>query len=459
MIRYAVKIIIIMIFLFAHLTCQKESIENIIEKTKPAVVTIIAFGIQKKIHPQFNYEYWERDTLGLGSGFFINKEGYLITNYHVLTGSDSAIIKTIENKIYNIRGILAEDRMGDLIMVKVDIPADSVRYLKISKECPREGSNIIVIGSPLGLEHTISNGIVSSIRDIENVDKLIQITAPISPGSSGGPVLNEMGKVIGVASYNMIGGQNLNFAIPGQKVLLLKPLPFEEKDMPLWCAINLTKEITNVDELVERGYRYFATDNPKFDVALMYLQKAYEIAPNATDVNYVFARYYDEQKQFEKAVVYVNKLISLEPSNCEYYSYLGELYFKMKNYETAIDNFQKALELTTEFIYKAHYINSMAYCLSELGKHEKAIKMMKLSLEVLLEGSNGDPTFYYSHKDELAYIYRKAGKYTDAIKIWIELIKYDINYFSFFKGKFKKINGFYVFSDSIGNRIIWDYLR
>ncbi|GAI74434.1 unnamed protein product, partial [marine sediment metagenome] len=202
-------------------SCIKRDITTLIEEIKPAVVTIITFGLQKRTTDIF--DYWKLDTLSQGSGFFINPEGYIVTNYHVLKGADSAIIKTVDNKVYVVKGVIAEDRGADLVMVTTDAPKDSIEYIKISAELPKEGENILVIGSPLGLEHTVSNGIVSSIRDIEDFGKLIQITAPISPGSSGGPVVNQKGKVIGVASYHLIGGENLNFAISGQKVKLLKP--------------------------------------------------------------------------------------------------------------------------------------------------------------------------------------------------------------------------------------------
>jgi hypothetical protein len=91
----------------------------------------------------------------------------------------------------------------------------------LANSSPREGDKIIVVGNPLGLEGSISDGIVSAFRTTRDLGKLIQITAPISPGSIGSPVINTNGEVIGVATLNLEGGQNLNFAISSERLISL----------------------------------------------------------------------------------------------------------------------------------------------------------------------------------------------------------------------------------------------
>ena len=185
-----------------------ESLPSLIKRIKPSTVII------------FTYDD-KGDFLKLGSGFFISQNGDVITNYHVIQGASSAEIKTSDGKTYLITYIVAGDEQNDIIRLSVNIPSQYVYPLSLSKTIPEVGERIFVYGSPLGLENTVSDGIVSAIRDIPDYGRIIQITAPISPGSSGSPVLNLQGEVIGIASFQMVEGQNLNFAIPSEKITSL----------------------------------------------------------------------------------------------------------------------------------------------------------------------------------------------------------------------------------------------
>jgi S1-C subfamily serine protease len=147
----------------------------------------------------------------LGSGFFIDKN-VVATNYHVIEGAASGYVKPIgKDSKYKIIGTLGIDYRKDLAMLSVEGNLAPLR-LNTSGDT-KVGDPVYVIGNPQGLEGTFSQGIVSGIRKLGN-DYILQITAPISPGSSGGPVLNERGEAIGVATATFKGGQNLNFAIP-----------------------------------------------------------------------------------------------------------------------------------------------------------------------------------------------------------------------------------------------------
>jgi S1-C subfamily serine protease len=116
----------------------------------------------------------------------------------------------------------------------VDIPEEKVDPLPVSPAPPRVGEKVVVIGTPLGLAQTVSDGIVSAIREVPGFGKIIQMTAPISPGSSGSPVLNMKGEVVGVVTFLLVAGQNLNFAIPGDRIAQMplgagKTLPERER--------------------------------------------------------------------------------------------------------------------------------------------------------------------------------------------------------------------------------------
>ena len=107
-----------------------------------------------------------------------------------------------------------------MVKIKVKLQKPSLNYLKIAESPPDVGEKIVVVGSPFGLDQTVTDGVISGFRQIDDL-KIIQISAPISPGSSGGPVVNLKGEVIGVATFYLRGGQNLNFAIPASKILVL----------------------------------------------------------------------------------------------------------------------------------------------------------------------------------------------------------------------------------------------
>ena len=152
--------------------------------------------------------------LSLGSGFFV-RDGEIVSNLHVVEGAARGYAKLIgQTTKYDIEGITGVDPNYDLVVLKIS--GGSSRSLALGdSDAVQVGESIYAVGNPQGLEGTFSQGIVSSIREV-GTDKLFQMTAPISPGSSGGPVLNAKGEVIGVSVATFKGGQNLNFAIPAK---------------------------------------------------------------------------------------------------------------------------------------------------------------------------------------------------------------------------------------------------
>lgn len=148
-----------------------------------------------------------------GSGFLVDTDGLILTNYHVIRGARSARVKLASGDVYEKVSILAEDARRDIAVLRVagfDLPtlplgnSDSVKI----------GQPIVMIGSPLGLENTVSTGIVSGRRQEPEGFQLLQMTAPASQGSSGGAVLTADGTAIGIAVSQLLAGQNLNFAVP-----------------------------------------------------------------------------------------------------------------------------------------------------------------------------------------------------------------------------------------------------
>jgi hypothetical protein len=154
------------------------------------------------------------NPIAQGSGFFVSKDGIIITNYHVIAEGSSAVVKLPDGAFYVVDGVLASDKTRDLAVIKAH--GENFHTLTLGdSDRVQVGQEVVAIGNPLSLESTVSNGIVSSIRTIEEKGgKYLQVTAPISPGSSGGPLFNMQGEVVGITTMYLKGGENLNFAIP-----------------------------------------------------------------------------------------------------------------------------------------------------------------------------------------------------------------------------------------------------
>jgi S1-C subfamily serine protease len=150
----------------------------------------------------------------VGTGFFVSGDGLAITNYHVIKGASRIMGLSTSGANYLFERVFFVAPHADLVVLKfyaVDVP-----YLRLgSSQSAVEGQHILVIGNPGGLQGTVSDGLISAFREDRSY---MQITAPISPGSSGSPVLDDEGTVIGVAVSQMVEGQNLNFAIPVEKL-------------------------------------------------------------------------------------------------------------------------------------------------------------------------------------------------------------------------------------------------
>ena len=241
-------------------------------------------AIYKKCSPAVFYiEVFDSDEFayGSGSGFFISANGIAVTNYHVLEDAVFAKITTNNGKIYNVDRVLAYSEDLDLAILKIkgtDFPT-----LQIGDPSQlRVAQRIYCMGSPLGFSDTISEGLVSSpMKNYADIDReLIQFSAPISSGSSGGALINEYGEVVGISTYSYYYGQNLNFAIPVtdiSKLTYLDPprslLSISNEAYWAQCFSDdpdeqITEEELGDDPMLENWGEYLCTIENADDVSL-----------------------------------------------------------------------------------------------------------------------------------------------------------------------------------------------
>lgn len=191
-----------------------------------------------------------KQPLSLGSGFIVDS-GKVITNLHVIEDAAYGYVTISgETEKHKIEGYLAVDKTNDLALLSV--PTLIGNSIEINVNNPEIGEKIYAIGNPKGLSGTISEGIISGIRKFDS-EELIQITAPISPGSSGGPVINNDGKLIGVSVGTLDSGQNLNFAIPTKYVSKLIELPRTQITQLNIKSVNKKSSQGNLGKSIKEG--------------------------------------------------------------------------------------------------------------------------------------------------------------------------------------------------------------
>ena len=168
---------------------------SVIEAARPAVVVI-------------------KTDKGQGSGFLIKSDGTIATNAHVIADASTIEVKLATGETYRRVYVLASDETEDVALLRIEA-ADAPTLKLGNSNDAKVGDDVVLVGAPLGLEETISTGIVSAIRILPDTGvRVIQTTAAASPGSSGGPLLDRNGEVLGLIAFSMVQGQSLNFAIP-----------------------------------------------------------------------------------------------------------------------------------------------------------------------------------------------------------------------------------------------------
>ena len=376
--------------------------DKIYADNNKAVVVIVALDEQTR-------------AISQGSGFIVREDGAIITNYHVV-GTASKIKVKVGERIYDVEGLIHADIENDLAVLKID--GNNLPKVRLGDaEKAQVGEKVYVIGSPQGFENTISEGILSGIRKIDEKRKILQITAAISPGSSGAPVFNKNGEAIGVATFLIAEAQNMNFAMP---VNLVKDkimgtqlvTPGEAcsaeftKTAECWFYQGVAygsngmyeKSVEAFDKALKMkpdfteayfnlGVSYVALG--KLKEAQEALEKAIQISPDNADAYANLGAVFGKLNQHDNAIRTLKKAIALNPEDAGTYYNLGVSYVHKEAYKTALENFQQAIRLKPDFAAAYGYLG-ITY--TKLKDYKKAADALKQSIRLQPD----DPRSHYA---------------------------------------------------------------
>ncbi|MEZ6040680.1 MAG: trypsin-like peptidase domain-containing protein [Planctomycetaceae bacterium] len=212
------------------------NLADLIEKVQPSVVRVDVDSVQGSGH---------------GSGFVIDAAGIIVTNYHVVEGATKAIVCFKNGDKIPVDGFLYLSAQKDIAILKINPNAGNhpLQAIQLSPSAPRQGTSVAALGAPYGLDFTVSEGIISAVRLAAELKESIgfddhegtwiQTTSPISPGNSGGPLVDRFGDVVAINTITMVVGQNLNFGISAEDIrqgmfqMLSSPMPVSPTSAPV----------------------------------------------------------------------------------------------------------------------------------------------------------------------------------------------------------------------------------
>lgn len=372
------------------------SLVRLVKKIQPAVATVIAYDI-------------ERNIGNIGTGFFISPQGHLITNFHVLAGRYAADVRTAAGKSYPVRAVIAENKDADLVQLEVAIPPEEVSWIAVENRVPEIAERVVVVGSPMGLEQTVSDGIVSSVREVPLIGTVFQMSAPISPGSSGSPVVSMKGRVVGIATFQFVQGQNLNFAVTSAQVRSLKK--FESaKTVSEWAYGHLGNKPRAAEALCEKGFSF--SINGENQKALEFFKKATESDPSDPAAWSGLGSCYAGLNNPENAITAYKQAIEASPRDEAPHFYLGNYYGKLNRLEDAVVEYRKAVGINPQF-EAAHF--NMGLALSRLGRFNESLDAFAAVTRINPEAA---PAYYNA-----GLAHSRLGSFEEAVKAQKNVIR------------------------------------
>jgi len=345
----------------------------------------------------------------LGSGFVVDSNGIIVTNFHVISEAENATVKFKNGSSYPITEVIDYDPVRDFFVFKINASGLPVTPLGNSDNLT-PGQKVLVIGAPLGLDYTISNGLFSGIRDDVSGQKIIQFTAPISPGNSGGPLLNMQGQAIGMATFTNMGGQNLNFAIS------INEIKEHLRDLrPKTSFKDFVFSMSDKDTLYELGENLF--DAGILDQALNYFLRVIELDPNYIKAYEKLAPiyYFYGQPELEKQAY--DTILAIDPRNVNAHIQLGTLYFENFMYPEAAHEFETVVSIDPKNSVAHH---SLCAVYSEQDFIDDALAECKEAVSL-------DPNSCLAHMN-LGWVYYKKNLLNQALDETKKSLEIDPNY-------------------------------
>src|SRR5258705_4468384 len=371
---------------------SQDLLPDLVRRIKPSAVAIETFDSRG-------------EKLSRGSGFFIAVDR-VVTNRHVIDNAFRAEVHSYNGSVYPVRGVIAVDAEGDLALLRVEAPPNQVRPLLLDKTSPQEGESVVVIGNPFGLEGSVTNGIVSAVRDIPTFGRIIQITAPISPGSSGSPVVNMRGQVIGVATLQITGGQSINFAIPSERISQLQTgTMISLADLAASTGRNKRAQAV---QFFRDGLSFLSKDD--CEKALPYFEKAVESDSNYAEA-WAQAGFCNEKlTHHTEAIEASTKAVALRPSAESFFN-IGLASYYLKQYRESADAYRQAIKLDPYNAADAYYSLGLTY--REWAKPDEEIQAYKQAIRL-------KPDFTSAY-ERLGTRYLRSKKYAEAVEIFRQL--------------------------------------
>ncbi len=370
----------------------QDLLPELVRRIKPSAVAIETFDARG-------------EKLTRGSGFFIATDR-VVTNRHVIENAHRGEVHTHNGGVYPVKGVVAVDAEGDIAILRVEAPANQVRPLALDRTSPQEGESVVVIGNPLGLEGSVTNGIVSAVRDIPTFGRIIQITAPISSGSSGSPVVNMQGQVIGVATLQITGGQSINFAIPSERISQLQSGALVSLS-DLVVASGRNKRAKAV-QYFRDGLSFLSKDD--CEKALPYFEKAVESDSNYAEAWAQSGFCKEKLGRHSEAIEASKKAVTLRPSAESYFN-IGLANYYLKQYREAVENYRQSIRMDPYNAADAYYALGLAY--REWGRADEEIQAYKQAIRLKPD--------YTSAYERLGSRYLRSKKYSEAIETFKHL--------------------------------------
>jgi tetratricopeptide (TPR) repeat protein len=403
----------------------------------PLLVPVISFAQSNKIFKENSHAivvliaYDDKgNAISQGSGFIVREDGAIVTNYHVISNAKDIKVKAGDT-IFDVEGLIHSDKENDLVIIKIkgqNLP--TVKFGDIEKA--NTGENVYVISSPDGLENTITEGILSGIWEITPLKKILDITAPISSGSSGGAVFNKNGEVIGVATFIIKEAQNLNFAmsinlikdkISEKKVTTLQDSQLQDykETAEYWFVLGITyfhldKHIEAMDAFKQAirikpdyakahnnlgvTYRKLGNNAEAMDA----YKQAVRIKPDYAEAHLNLGFTYGDLGKDREAMEAYKQAIRIKPDFVEAHFSLGITFIRVGNHKEAIDAFKHAIRIKPDFV---EALFNLGFIYSALGEHRKAMDAYKAAIWI-------KPDYAKAHY-ALGVAYGELGEYRDAI--------------------------------------------